>query len=131
MSRVFEALARAGEEKHGQVQRLVEKIESAVTVEPPVEGKGLTPEPNSRANGWISKTNGAVHEITNHCPRSRTAKSRGAKKLKNGSWGGICDVMAVIQSWLWKENLPHRNNIKCCASRSNDYVPNPGLGVFP
>ena len=69
MSRVFEALARAGEEKHGQVQRPVEKIESAVTVEPPVEGKGLTPEPNSRANGWISKTNGAVHETSRFIAR--------------------------------------------------------------
>ena len=30
MSRVFEALTRAGEEKHGQVQRPVEEIESTL-----------------------------------------------------------------------------------------------------
>lgn len=60
MSRVFEALARAGEEKHGQVQRPVAKVESPFTVEMLVEEKGSTPEPY--LNSAISKTNGAVHE---------------------------------------------------------------------
>ena len=82
MSRVFEALARAGEEKHGQVQRLVEKIESAVTVEPPVEGKGLTPEPNSRANGWISKTNGAVHEHHESLPAVTNGEKSWREKIE-------------------------------------------------
>ena len=38
MSRVFEALAKAGEEKHGQVQRPVEEIESTLLT--PGKGKG-------------------------------------------------------------------------------------------
>ncbi len=64
MSRVFEALARAGEEKHGQVQRPMEKVESNVTGEMLIEEKGSTREPYS--NGTISKTNGAfrdTHEL--------------------------------------------------------------------
>lgn len=60
MSRVFEALARAGDEKHGQFQRPVEKVESTVTGELLIEEKGSTPEPYS--NGAITKTNGAGHE---------------------------------------------------------------------
>ena len=60
MSRVFEALAKAGEEKHTQFQPPVEKVESAVTVEMLVKEKGSIPEPYS--NGTISKTNGAVRE---------------------------------------------------------------------
>ena len=60
MSRVFEALARAGEEKHGQLQRPVEKVESTVTGEVLIEEKGSTPDPYS--NGMITNTNGAVHE---------------------------------------------------------------------
>jgi protein-tyrosine kinase len=60
MSRVFEALARAGEEKHGQGQRPVEKVESPFTIEMLVEEKGSAPEFYS--NGAINKTNGAVHE---------------------------------------------------------------------
>lgn len=68
MSRVFEALTKAAEAKQRQVESPVEKVESAVTVETPIEGKGSTPEPHSRANGAISKTNGAVHETHESLP---------------------------------------------------------------
>ena len=43
MSRVFEALARAGEEKHGQFQRPVEKVESTVTGEVAHRRKRVNP----------------------------------------------------------------------------------------
>ena len=46
MSRVFEALARAGEEKHGQVQRPVEKIESPVLHREPRRRKKINPANN-------------------------------------------------------------------------------------
>src|SRR5215475_12421126 len=62
MSRVFEALSRAGEEKHRQVQPPVEKIETIVTAEMLVEEKGSTIEQLSKANSAISKTNGAAYE---------------------------------------------------------------------
>ena len=42
MSRVFEALTKAGEEKHGQVLRPVEQIESTLLTAPG-EGKGPHP----------------------------------------------------------------------------------------
>jgi len=48
-SRVFEALARAGDEKHTQFQPLVKKVESAVTVEMLVKEKRSTLEPYSTA----------------------------------------------------------------------------------
>jgi hypothetical protein len=88
MSRVFEALARAGEEKHAQVQRPVEKVESAITVEMLLEEKGSTPEPYS--NGAISKTNGAVHETHQLYP----AVTNGEK-----SW------QEKIDQWLFGWNL--------------------------
>jgi len=88
MSRVFEALARAGEEKHGRVKLPVEKVESTVTVEMLVEEKGSTPEPYS--NGAISKTNGAVHETHELYP----AVTNGEK-----SW------QEKIDQWLFGWNL--------------------------
>ena len=62
MSRVFEALAKAGEEKHGQVQRPVEEVESTVTGGDARRRKRLNPRTRIRSNGTISKTNGALHE---------------------------------------------------------------------
>jgi protein-tyrosine kinase len=61
MSRVFEALARAGEEKHGQVQPPVEEMESTPLTTTPGDKKKSIPE-YFGSNGAISKTNGAVHE---------------------------------------------------------------------
>lgn len=93
MSRVFEALARAGEEKHGQVQRPVEKVESLSTVEILVEEKRSTPEPYS--NSAISKTNGAVHETHELYP----AVMNGEK-----SW------RERIEEWLLGWDLQHYNS---------------------
>ena len=58
MSRVFEALAKAGEEKHGQVQRPVEEIESPVLTPRAGEGEKPTPEPHFVATGTVSGMNG-------------------------------------------------------------------------
>jgi hypothetical protein len=87
MSRVFEALARAGEEKHAQVQRPVEKVESAITVEMLVEEKGVNP-PNHTQTGRSVKPTVPSIKLTNYIRRSRTAKNRGAKKLTNGFLDG-------------------------------------------
>jgi capsular exopolysaccharide synthesis family protein len=62
MSRVFEALAKAGEEKRGQVQRPVEEIESTLLTPMPGEGKRSTSEQYLGSNGTVSETNGKVHE---------------------------------------------------------------------
>lgn len=88
MSRVFEALERAGDEKHGQVERPVEKVESTVTVEMLVEEKSSIPKLYS--NGAISKTNGAVREIRELYP----AVTNGEK-----SW------QEKIDQWLFGWNL--------------------------
>src|SRR5262245_24910750 len=93
MSRVFEALARAGEEKHRQAQRLVEKIESTVTAEMVVEGKEIASE--SHSNGVISKTNGALHESHKLYP----AVTNGGK-----SWAD------KIEEWLFGWNLRRYNS---------------------
>jgi protein-tyrosine kinase len=93
MSRVFEALTKAGEEKHGQAQRLVEKIESTVTAEMVVEGKKISPEPYS--NGVVIKTNDALHESHKLYP----AVTNGEK-----SWGD------KIEEWLFGWNLQRYNS---------------------
>src|SRR4029450_11204527 len=85
MSKVFEALARAGEEKHGQVQRPVEKVESPSTVEMLVEEKGSTTEPY--ANGAISKTNGAVHETHELYPGVITDEKPWREKIDEWLFG--------------------------------------------
>jgi protein-tyrosine kinase len=85
MSRVFEALARAGEEKHAQVQRPVEKVESAITVEMLVEEKGSTPEPYS--NGAISKTNGAIHKTHELYPAVTNGEKSWREKIDQWLFG--------------------------------------------
>jgi protein-tyrosine kinase len=62
MSRVFEALARAGEEKHAQVQPPVEEMESALLVTTPGEREESTPEQHFGPNGTVGGTNGKAHE---------------------------------------------------------------------
>jgi protein-tyrosine kinase len=62
MSRVFEALARAGEEKHGQIRSPVEEIESTVLTPMSEEEQTHTLEQHSRPAGTVSGTNGKVHE---------------------------------------------------------------------
>lgn len=62
MSRVFEALAKAGEEKHGQVQRPVVEIESPVLTPRAGEGEKSTPEQHFVPTGTVSGMNGKVHE---------------------------------------------------------------------
>ena len=65
MSRVFEALTKAAEVKQGYSDQPFE-VENGVTVEALVEGKQSTLDYHAKANGAISKTNGAVQEsITN------------------------------------------------------------------
>ncbi len=83
MSRVFEALARAGEEKHGQVQRPMEKVESTLMVETPGEGKGATTESYSRANGAIGKTNGAVNETRDSLPAIMNGEKSWREKIED------------------------------------------------
>jgi protein-tyrosine kinase len=85
MSRVFEALARAGEEKHGQVKPPVEKVENSVTVEMLVEEKGSTPEPYS--NRAISKTNGAVHETHELYPAVTNGEKPWREKIEEWLFG--------------------------------------------
>jgi len=80
MSRVFEALARAGEEKHGQVQWPVEKVESPFPVEMLVEENGSTPEPYS--SGAISKTNGAIHETNELYPEVRNGEKSWCERIE-------------------------------------------------
>jgi protein-tyrosine kinase len=82
MSRVFEALARAGDEKHGQVQRAMEQVESAVTVKTPVEGKGSPSAPQSKANDAINKTNGAVHETHESLPAVTNGEKSWREKIE-------------------------------------------------
>src|SRR5215813_4616036 len=62
MSRVFEALARAGQEKHGQIQSPVEEIESILLTPMSGEGQTSTLEQHLRPAGTVSGTNGKVHE---------------------------------------------------------------------
>ena len=62
MSRVFEALTRAGEEKHGQVQPEVDDIESTLVTTTSGDGKKPIPEQYFGSNGAISQTNGAASE---------------------------------------------------------------------
>ena len=87
MSRVFEALARAGEEKHGQVQRPVEKVESTVTGRDAHRRKRVNPRTILEQTVRSVKPTVPSMKLTNYIRRSRTVKNRGAKKLKNGSLG--------------------------------------------
>ena len=63
MSRVFEALTRAGEEKQAQFQPPIEEIESTLLATTPGDGKKLIPEHFVA----ISQTNGAAHETHELC----------------------------------------------------------------
>lgn len=62
MSRVFEALTRAGAPKSEEPQGTVEKVESAAPGGVPIEEKELSSEPYFGANGTVNGANGAVHE---------------------------------------------------------------------
>jgi protein-tyrosine kinase len=62
MSRVFEALARAGDEKHGQVQRPVAEIENALLTATPGDGRKSILEQPLASNNAISHSNTAVDE---------------------------------------------------------------------
>jgi len=95
MSRVFEALTRARDEKHPQVQQLMEKVESTVTVDMLVEAKVSTPAQFSKANGAISQTNGAAHET-----------NQSYSKVTNGekSW------REKIEEWLLGWDLQRYNS---------------------
>src|SRR5215510_8538773 len=89
MSRVFEALARAGEEKLGQVKRAAETVGSTVPVELLVEEKRSITETHPNASN--SKTNGAVvHETRELCP----AITNGEKSWRD-----------KIDEWLFGWNL--------------------------
>src|SRR5262245_49867471 len=79
MSRVFEALSKAGDEKHRQVQPPVERVETLVTAEMLVEEKGSTPEQFSKANWTVSKSNGVAHATQELYP----AVTNGAKTWRN------------------------------------------------
>ena len=86
MSRVFEALTKAGEEKHGQVQRPVEQIESTLLTAPG-EGKGPIPEQHFGSNGTLSRTNGKVHEIHESCSEITNGKKSWLEKIEEWLFG--------------------------------------------
>src|SRR5215467_4179838 len=87
MSRVFEALTKAGEEKHG-LQRPVEQIENHLQ-KAPEEGKGSTPKPHFKSNGELSRTNGKVHEIHESRSEITTDEKPWLEKIKDWliGWG--------------------------------------------
>jgi protein-tyrosine kinase len=95
MSRVFEALARAGEEKHGQVQPPVEEIESTLLATTPGDGKKPMPEERFASNVAISRTNGAVREDHELYPEVMNGKK---------SWG------EKIEEWLLGWDLRRYNS---------------------
>ena len=63
MSRVFEALARAGEEKYGKVQRPTEKIENTPLIAPPEERRNPNPEQQFGSDGLSSQLNAGLHKV--------------------------------------------------------------------
>src|SRR5262245_29033161 len=85
MSRVFEALARAGEEKHEQGPRPVEKVENTNPVETLGEEKGSAHEPYS--NGAISKTNGAIHKTHELYPAVMNGEKSWREKIEQWLFG--------------------------------------------
>jgi hypothetical protein len=85
MSRVFEALARADEEKHRQVQLPVEKLESTATVEIPVEEKGSTPKNALQQTVRSVEPMVRYMKLTKFIRWQRTANNRGTKESKTGS----------------------------------------------
>ncbi len=82
MSRVFEALTRARDEKHVQVHRPVEKVGSTVTVEVLVEENGSTREQFSKANGPVSKTNGIGHATQESYPEVTIGEKSWREKIE-------------------------------------------------
>src|SRR5882724_4663632 len=89
MSRVFEALTKAGEEKHGQVLQSVEQIESTLLTVPG-EGKGPpTPEQHFGSNGTLSRTNAKVREIHEPCSEITNGKKPWLEKIEDCliGWG--------------------------------------------
>jgi protein-tyrosine kinase len=86
MSRVFEALARAGEEKHGQVQPPVEEIESTLLTTTPGDGKKPIPE-HFGSNGAISKTNGVVRETHELYPAVTNGEKSWREKIEQWLFG--------------------------------------------
>jgi protein-tyrosine kinase len=85
MSRVFEALAKAGEEKHGQVQRPVEEIESTLLT----EGNGPTLEQRFGSNGTLNRTNAKVHEIHESCSEITNGQKPWLERIEDWliGWG--------------------------------------------
>jgi capsular exopolysaccharide synthesis family protein len=82
MSRVFEALTKAAEAKQQQGEWSVDNVESAVTVEAPVEEKGSSPELHPKANGAISKANGAVRETQHSLPAVTDGEKSWREKIE-------------------------------------------------
>jgi protein-tyrosine kinase len=82
MSRVFEALARAGEEKHGQVQRPAEEIENALLTATPGDGKKPIPEQQLAPNGPISQTNGRAHQTHELYPEVANGEKSWREKIE-------------------------------------------------
>jgi protein-tyrosine kinase len=83
MSRVFEALARAGEEKRVQVARPAEKVGSTIPIETLVEGIEPTLEPSSTTNGTAVRTNGAVRETDELYPRVENGAKSWREKIED------------------------------------------------
>jgi protein-tyrosine kinase len=62
MSRVFEALAKAGDEKRGQVQQSVEEIGNTLPTATPGEDKKPALQQHFGSGVTVSRTNGKVYE---------------------------------------------------------------------
>jgi protein-tyrosine kinase len=78
MSRVFEALTRAGEEKQAQFQPPIEEIESTLLATTPGDGKKLIPEHFVA----ISQTNGAAHETHELCSTVTNGEKSWSEKIE-------------------------------------------------
>ena len=89
MSRVFEALTKASAAKpRRQAEWPVEKAESAVATETPVDGKKPTLEPILfRANGAVSRTNGTVHETSELYPEITKGEKSWPEKIEEWVFG--------------------------------------------
>jgi capsular exopolysaccharide synthesis family protein len=68
MSRVFEALTKAAEAKQRQPEWPVEKVESTLKSETPVEEASPNREQSLKVNGTFDRTSGTVYEPYALCP---------------------------------------------------------------
>jgi protein-tyrosine kinase len=86
MSRVFEALTRAGDEKQRQSEWPVEKIGSTLPAEALV-AKPPTSDPYFRANGTVGRANGTVSEAHEFFPGVRNGDKSWRERIEEWLFG--------------------------------------------